>query len=189
MKEDVIRFESPYLEKGFSEKVNKGRFLTYLAGPLITLVCAVFYASYMTGEHVRGKLNIIVHGFQNTSIETLLLSVAIGIPLSFALIYLLPRMHNAKRIILSLEFDGQKKELITQSRYIFEPEIIKEVIPYRNIRLHEKEKVYDAMARQPYQVLVVSRRIEEIGMLFRDHFTWDNGTLQSIESKLKEVST
>ena len=97
------------------------------------------------------------------------------------------KMHEFKKLIVSIEFNNETKQILSISRSINRSTLEKESFNYGDITILDNKIIYDAMATHPYSGIEIKIKDRHIGYILKNHFTWNDSDFENIKNTLNKT--
>ena len=97
------------------------------------------------------------------------------------------KIHDFKKLIVSIEFNNETKQILSISRSINRSILEKESFNYGDITILDNKKIYDAMATHPYSGIEIKIKDKHIGYILKNHFTWNDIDFENIKNNLNKT--
>jgi len=187
-----MKYTSEYLTLDFKKKIIPRYIFTLtLVGPLLSMLGYGVYQGIKNDSGSQSdytskteKFAIIFKTIRQLEIEQLISLVILGIIISIILTFIAYKIHDFKKLIVSIEFNNEKKQILLISRSINRSILEEESFTYKDITILDNKKIYDAMATQPYSGIEIKIKDKHIGYILKNHFTWNGSDFENIKNNL-----
>ena len=190
-----MKYTSEYLKLDFKKKIIPRYIYTLtLAGPLLSMLGYGVYQGIKNDAGSQSeytskieKLASIFKTIRQLEFEQLILLIFIGILISVILTFISYKIHDFKKLIVSIEFNNETKQILSISRSINRSILEKESFNYGDITILDNKKIYDAMATHPYSGIEIKIKDKHIGYILKNHFTWNDIDFENIKNNLNKT--
>lgn len=188
-----MKYTSEYLKLDFKKKIIPQYILALtLVGPLLSMFGYGFYQLIKndTGSEYTSKIENLASIFntiRNCTAQQLILLIFIGILISVILTFIFYKMNEFKKLIVSIEFNNETKQIISISRSITRSILQKESFNYRDITIIDDQLIYDYIGRRPYSGIEIKIKDRHIGYILKNHFTWNDSDFENIKNTLNKT--